>query len=313
MSFLLTNLALRPNPGAAFFIRNIHHYEVYFSAGYAPQAVIQKAWKTFEDSSGKDLFGNTKVVFDGRKNVFSLKQLPINNNDGKFFVYLEGKDTGNSCLRPYNRIRINITKVGEFDMEQLQRFLNKESASTPNCLSAIMIMDILIRHHPFIDYINVGGSFCAPNGMDQLSNGPAVFQGFRPSARSIVGKVMTDIDGNCAPLRNPGTLPEIITKILGLRSIDELRHGMSQRDINKLGKILKAVRIQVVDRSENRLKCRIVKLTPCSAARIMYYDKAGNRKSLVDFFYRRYNRRLAYPFLPCISVEKSYLFSHGGL
>lgn len=93
-------------------------------------------------------------------------------------------------------------------MEELRRFLQGQSACTSNCLTgmfkkknffvkiltrsylntAIMVLDVLIRHLPSMTYSTVGRSFFTPADKRALPNGAEVWQGFYQSARPTVGK-----------------------------------------------------------------------------------------------------------------------------
>lgn len=54
--------------------------------------------------------------------------------------------------------------------------------------TAIMVLDVLIRHLPSMMYSTVGRSFFTPADKRALPNGAEVWQGFYQSARPTVGK-----------------------------------------------------------------------------------------------------------------------------
>jgi eukaryotic translation initiation factor 2C len=100
MSLDLTDLVKRPGAGkvgkpvrvrANFFevtsfpTQNIHHYDVTIDPADAPPAVYRKVWKSFEDVNGQGILTGIKTVFDGRKNVFSPKPLPLGEEQAKQF------------------------------------------------------------------------------------------------------------------------------------------------------------------------------------------------------------------------------------
>ncbi|KAI8986394.1 Piwi domain-containing protein [Pilobolus umbonatus] len=320
MSLELTELVKRPGAGklgkpvrvranffevTAFPLQNIHHYDVTIDPADAPPAVLRKVWKTFEDSDGQGVLKGIRTIFDGRKNVFAPKLLPLGESQaGQFEVDLQEQGAGNT-KRSGGIFKIRIKKAGEVNMEELRRFLNGQSACTSNCLTAIMVLDILIRHQPSLNYTTVGRSFFTPNDKRQLPNGAEVWQGFYQSARPTVGKMMINIDVSATLFHESGPLPEIVVKILGRRSIDDLRRGIPDREITKLEKILKTLRVQVVHRGDKKLKYKIEKLTPSAADRTMFKDDAGNEQSVAQYFAKQYNKRLAFPFLPCVVVRKS--------
>jgi hypothetical protein len=100
MSVNLTELVKRPGAGkvgkpvrvrANFFEvtnftnGNIHHYDVTLDPPSTPPAVQRKVWKTFEDTDGQGILKGIKTVYDGRKNVFSPKPLPLGEDNAMQF------------------------------------------------------------------------------------------------------------------------------------------------------------------------------------------------------------------------------------
>ncbi|CAO0794814.1 unnamed protein product [Mucor circinelloides] len=318
MSLELTELVKRPGAGrsgqpvrvrANFFevtsfpTQNIHHYDVTIDPIDKPPAVYRNVWQKFEDSNGQGILTNIKTIFDGRKNVFSPKPLDLGEEQARAFE-VDLAEGASGPKRNSDVFKIRIKKAGEVNMEELRRFLLGQSACTSNCLTAIMVLDILVRHVPSTLYNTVGRSFFTPADKKPLPNGAEVWQGYYQSVRPTVGKMMVNIDVSSTAFYESGPLPEVVAKILGRRSLDELRRGIPERDLSKLEKILKALRIQIVHRGEKKLKYKITKLTPSPADRTVFKDEAGNEMTVANYFAKQYNKRLNYPFLPCVVVKK---------
>ncbi|KAI9320095.1 Piwi domain-containing protein [Dichotomocladium elegans] len=319
MSLSLTEFVKRPGVGksgksirvranffevASFPTGNIHHYDVTIDPPSAPPALYRKVWKAFEDQDGQGILKGIKAVFDGRKNAFSPKVLPLGEDNAKAFeVTIDGADAA-SKRAGGGQFTIRIKKAGEINMEELNRFLNGQAAQSNNCLTAVMFLDILIRHVPSTTYATVGRSFFIPNDKRALPGGAEVWQGYYQSARPGVGKMFINLDVSATAFHEAGRLPDLVVKYLGRRSIDELRRGISDRDIKKLEKQLKGLKIQVVHRGERNRKYKVTKLTPSPAERTTFKDQDGNEMSVAAYFSKQYNMRLAFPFLPCIVVKR---------
>ncbi|CAO3652743.1 unnamed protein product [Cunninghamella echinulata] len=288
MSRELTQFVLRPGPGKSGKTVRV-------------RTVYRKVWQAFEETTGQTFLNGTKAIFDGRHNLFTPKPLKCGDNDAgiSFEINLqEGKRSG-------GQFKVNIKPVGIVNMAELQRFLDSQIGVTANCLSAIMVLDVLIRHMPSMLYSTVGRSFFINQDSRPLPNGAEVWQGYYQSARPTQGKMMINVDVSATAFYESGPLPEIVAKILGRRSIDDLRRGIPDRDHQKLEKVLKNLKIVVVHRgAEKRLKYKINKLTPSSAEKTIFKDESGNEQSVAQYFGKHYNKRLAYPFLPCIVVKK---------
>jgi len=94
----LTNLVLRPNTGTLgrpiqvrtnFFrvqslpTQNIYHYDVDVEP-FLPQTKLRALWLLFEDAH-PDVVGNSKAIFDGRKNVFSIARFALGQVQAQAF------------------------------------------------------------------------------------------------------------------------------------------------------------------------------------------------------------------------------------
>ncbi|KAI8330896.1 Piwi domain-containing protein [Chlamydoabsidia padenii] len=311
----LTPLVLRPNTGKAgtptrvranfltvttLPTQNIQHLDIQIIPT-APPAVNRKIWQFFESSPGGQQFLNkTKVIYDGRANLFSPKPLKLGQNDAASFEvdFTEGKRSGGV-------FKLNIKIVGSINMTELDNFLKGKSSITNNCLTAIMVLDILIGHAPSLLYPTVGRSFFTPQGSFPLSNGAVAWQGYYQSARPTPGKMMINVDISATAFYEAGPLPELVAKILNRRSVDDLRRGVSERDIKRVSSVLKSIKIKVIHRgAEKQFKYKIARLTPGPADQTMFAKEDGTKMSVASYFQNQYGSRLAYPFLPCVVVKR---------
>ncbi|KAI8099370.1 Piwi domain-containing protein [Halteromyces radiatus] len=313
----LTQLVKRPNIGKAgtpirvrsnFFEmltlpgQNVQHLNIQILPDGHPPALLRKVWQFFQDSpKGQSFLNNVKPIFDGRANLFSSKPLKCgNDNIGiSFEVNLqEGNRSGGV-------FKLNIKPVGVINMSELQLFLDGRSGITNNCLTAIMVLDVLIHQLPSMMYPTIGRSFFTPQDKRPLHNGAEVWQGFYQSVRPTQGKMMINLDVSATAFYESGPLHEMLPKILNRRSLDDLRRGIPDHERIKVEKILKNLKIIVVHRgAEKQLKYKINKLTPTSAENTLFKGKDGNEMTVAHYFQQTYNRRLAYPFLPCVVVKK---------
>ncbi|KAI9243621.1 Piwi domain-containing protein [Phascolomyces articulosus] len=319
MSLNLTDFVLRPGPGKTgkpitvrsnFFeisslpTINIHHYDVKIGDEKAPPAVNRKIWKQFEDMGGQGILkGGILTIYDGRKNVFSPKPLNLGPDQlGQFEVEFQDGVKGAARTKT---IKIQIQKANEINMTEVHQFLQGKQRLTPNSLTGIMAMDVLIRHMPSLTFNTVvGRSFYTPNDSRALSGGLEVWQGFYQSARPGVGKMYINLDVSATAFYEGGRLPDLAVKIIGRRTIDDLRRGLTDRDRIKLEKAIKNLQIQIVHRGEKKFKYKITKLTPSTVERTKFKDQEGKEMTVSQYFTQRYGMRLSYPFLPCVVVKK---------
>src|SRR4051794_433105 len=87
-------------------------------------------------------------------------------------------------------------------------------------------------------------------------------------------------------------------------SLDDLRRVFTERDRIKVEKAIKGLKVRVVHRGENRRKYKIFKLTPTPADKTVFTRTDGPATDVASYFHKQYTRRLAFPFLPCVVVQK---------
>lgn len=100
MSLELIDLVKRPGLGkagkpirvrvnffevTAFPANNIYHSDVEFEPASTPVAIYRKVWHALEKTGARGVFNGIKTIFDGRKNAFSPKVLPLGEEQAASF------------------------------------------------------------------------------------------------------------------------------------------------------------------------------------------------------------------------------------
>jgi hypothetical protein len=116
---------------------------------------------------------------------------------------------------------------------------------------------------------------------------------------------MINIDLSATAFYESGPLINIVVKLLGRRSPDDLRRGINDRERVKLEKEIKNLKIRVTHRGEANAKRRykISKITPQDAQKTKFDDADGHKTDVASYFQKAY-KRLTYPHLPCVVVKK---------
>ncbi|CAB4400131.1 unnamed protein product [Rhizophagus irregularis] len=278
----------------------IIHYDVTIKPEVPPR-LNRKVFNLFSEKN-QEALGGVRPVFDGRTNMFTHKPLPF---EGKSFdVKLEEGNVPVARKRPPEDFRITIRKARDIDMEELFQFLFAKSRMTENCQMAITAMDIIISHEISAKYPTVRNSFYTPQGARSLFGGIEAWQGYYQSARPTRGKMMINIDLSATAFYEEGPLIRMVAKILDLRSPNDLRKGLSDKDRQKVEKRIKNLKIRDNHNPENKRKFKIEKLTKTPASHTTF-DKDGSRIDVKTYFQNQFNKRLIYPFLPCVVVRKT--------
>ncbi|GBB93582.1 hypothetical protein RclHR1_00220016 [Rhizophagus clarus] len=283
---------------------DIFHYDVTITPE-VPQQLNRKVFNIFSEQNRNRALGGARPVFDGRKNMFVHKVLPF-QEAATFEVLLDEEDAPVGRKRPPREFKIKLRKTGQdISMNELYNFLQARGRMTSNCQMAIMAMDVIIRHRPSIVHTTVGRSFYTPQDASPLTGGAEAWQGYYQSARPTMGRMMINIDLSATAFYEHGSLIHIVTKILGRRSPDDLQRGISDRDRLKIERTIKGLKIRDNHRSGNNRKFKIEKLTPTSASQTMFDRGDGSSVDVKTYFLETYNKRLLYPFLPCLIVRRN--------
>ncbi|KAI9364457.1 Piwi domain-containing protein [Zopfochytrium polystomum] len=279
----------------------IHHYEVSISPE-VPPAKSRRVYQLWEDEallSGE--LGGVRPVFDGRKNIFASRPLPLIADAGEFLVDYYDDDEPATKKRGPKKFKLVLIKVGEINMQRLGLFLEGRIGETP--LDAIMALDILLRHRPSLVYTTVGRCFYTSDSAASIANGAQLWQGFHQSLRPSQSQMLINLDVSATAFYQPGPVVDIVAKVLGKISASDLRSAISDKDRIKLEKTLKGLKIVVTHRGHVRRKYRISRVTSTPANRTMFSQgESGTEESVANYFATKYNTTLYFPHLPCLIV-----------
>ncbi|KAG0342673.1 Eukaryotic translation initiation factor 2C [Podila horticola] len=322
MSLPLTHFVKRPGVGRAgrpVSIRSnffpvahlpdvaIHHYDITISSDMPP-AVNRRLFDELIKAYRESDLGGANPVFDGRKNMFSSKELPFESRTFDASLCEEGTPRPN---RPIPVFKVKVKKVAEIRFKELEKFLEGKSPVTPACLTAIQSLDILIRHRPAMLYTTIGRSFYTPDGSVPLYGSLEAWRGFYSSARPTPGRMMVNVNITAAAFHQSISLLETVIKILDLRQLNDLRRTSPPLNWIKVERAIKQLRVTMTHRRGNLRGSRITGLSRRSALETTFkmakQDGTEQEISVAEYFKQAYNRTLDYPMLPCVRIGRETL------
>ncbi|KAG0044454.1 hypothetical protein BGZ83_010322, partial [Gryganskiella cystojenkinii] len=316
----------------------IHHYDVIITPE-VPPSVNRRVFGQFVEQYRISDLQDIRPVFDGRRNMFAPMALPFDSRTLEVVLAVD-VNLRNRAGAP--SFKIKIKKAAEIQLEELGRFLLGRTALSNNCLTSIMALDVLIRHEPAMLYETVGRSFYTPHGSQLLAGGTEVWRGFYQSMRPTPGKMMVNLDVSASTFFQSGSLIEIVVKILGLRTVDDLRRSTALNWV-RVERALKGLRIQGTHRERSSKSFKIFGLTKTAAKDTMFSQRSEEQPGgvggggggtggargppasgstggpkfsqqvavdaikidVVAYFKQAYNYALQFPMLPCIIVGKT--------
>ncbi|KAJ3042709.1 hypothetical protein HDV00_006766 [Rhizophlyctis rosea] len=285
--------------------QDIIQYEVHVAPDANPRT-NRRLYALWEDLNSNGILKNTKPVYDGRKYIYAPRALPLKDNQANFTLELPDEEEDLTRPRQYRRgprkFRVSIRKIAEINMRRLHLFLEGKSFEAPH--DAIAALDILLRHRPSMLYTTVGRCFYTPEGAALIANGAELWQGFHQSVRPSPQKMLLNLDVSATAFFEPGPLVDIVAKVLGKKHADEIRQPLTERDRQKVEKVLKNIKVITTHRGNSRRRWKIAKLTTYSASRTMFpmKEEGGREESVANYFLQRYGAPLHYEHFPCLVV-----------
>jgi hypothetical protein len=163
-------------------------------------------------------------------------------------------------------------------------------------------MDIIISHKVALRYPTVRRSFYTPRATKELPGGLEAWPGYYQSARPTrKGLMMININLTATAFYQRIPLVGLISKILAPYDI---RGGLSGDNRHKVEDIIRKLKITDNHRTGNKRKFKIEGLTPTSASNTMFDRGDGSSIDVKTYFQNFYNKRLQYPYLPCVIVRR---------
>ncbi|KAF9362098.1 hypothetical protein BGX34_006708 [Mortierella sp. NVP85] len=283
---------------------NVHHYDVTITPDVPPK-LNRLVYRTMIERYTQSHLGGSLPVYDGRKNMFSLPELPFKSHT---FEIILPEEENRRNPRPF---KVKIRWAASINFQELHDFLDRRTEMSNNILTAMMALEVMFKHQPAMAYVTVGRSFYTPAGSRQLTGGIEVWNGYYQSVKPTLGRMMINVDVTATAFWQGDTLLALACKILNRRSPDDFRQGFQDREWEKLEKALRGLEFKVIHRGDVRQRFKILGLTRESAQNRLFV-KDEIETDVATYFFKTYGRRLAFPFLPCVKARRdTYLPMEG--
>ncbi|KAJ7600899.1 argonaute-like protein [Mycena floridula] len=252
-----------------------------------------------------DIF-TPKAVYDGRKNIFSSRVLPLGPTNSQTFeimLPLEHNNPRPAGARPPPVTRVRLTKVADINPEVLSRFLDGQQSQSNEVLTAITALNVVIRMAPTMAHPFNSRSFYTDAEIRRVGFGVELWRGYFQSARPSIGRLLINVDISTAMMYKPGPLKDVCLEYLNRGQNVRSLIPLAPRDRNSLQRFLHGVRVDVQTAAGQRSTCSISGLSAEGADRLTFTD-ANNRVSTVAAYYHTAsNLALAHPQLFCIKTK----------
>ncbi|XP_074606189.1 protein argonaute-2-like isoform X1 [Acropora palmata] len=280
---------------------DIHHYDLSISPDKCPRRVNRDIVEAMVSTYHK-VFGEQRPVFDGRKNLYSSRALPIGRKPVDFHVTLPMENSKDKTFK------VTVKWVAQVSLFALEQALEGKHNQIP--FEAIQALDVVLRHLPSMKYTSVGRSFFSPpeGYYHPLESGREVWFGFHQSVRPSQWKMMLNIDVSATAFYKCQPVVEFLCEVLR-KSPQDLQRGKPLTDAErmKLSREIKGLKVEITHCGTMKRKYRVINVTKQPAQSLKFSLKqmdTGQQREITvaRYFQEKHSKKLRYPHLPCLQV-----------
>lgn len=302
-------LPLRPSPGtlgkgirlfANYFqvtglpIGEIVQYDVSVTPD-VPRNMRRRLFLEIELKYRQAEFGGSFVAYDGMANLYSLGPLPKD----QLVLHMQLPGRRPNEMRDF---QFKLRRVSAVNMEILKKFLDGKLDYTP--YDIISALEVIMRHPMCLNNVVVARSIYDGKNVEPISGAVDVWKGYFMSLRPSLGRFLLNVDISASAFIAPGEIIPILRDFLGIPK-NETFDSLHPKERGPIEYFLRACRIEVTHRGENRRRYKIVGLSQSSVEQTFFEDHDGKKVSVAEYFASKYNINLKYPKMPCLMVGSS--------
>ncbi|KAF7292384.1 Argonaute-like protein [Mycena chlorophos] len=244
-----------------------------------------------------------RVVYDGRKNIFSIRKLPFDTGSQEFEVTMADAATNPASGKGPKVYKIKLTHVAEINPEVLRRFVEGDASHDNAVLTAITALNVV---HATLDGLSMHVILLETK---DIGAGLELWRGYFQSVRPGVGKMLINVDISTGTMYKAGPLLALCCEYVGKpNQFNALapKRGFPDRERLRLQRHISGIRILTTHAGPNgevQAAPRVVKkLSTAGANELMFTIREGERISVAQYFQRTQNKPLQYPDVICAEV-----------
>ncbi|KAJ6614026.1 argonaute-like protein [Mycena sp. CBHHK59/15] len=263
-----------------------------------PVAMNMRLIKQLQDHVARDIFENTRAVFDGRKNLFAPVELDLGqSNSREFDVTLPGESANRD--RPPKIYKVRLTQVAKINTEVLHRFIRGQQSHDNTVNTALMALNV---------YPVKGRSFFTPDDAKAIGSGLVLWRGYFQSIRPAVNRMLINVDISTGVMYKPGPLIDLCLEFLQIPNATMLSSQKPDRNRLSLARFIAGIRVQTADAGSGALRTRVVrKLSKEGASQLTFSMRDGGIKTVANYYREVRNQALRYPALLCVEIGQGAL------
>ncbi|KAJ2032663.1 hypothetical protein IWW57_000095 [Coemansia sp. S610] len=295
--------------------RDIYQYDVVIRPERGdfkklpPPAYMRSVFDAAMGEHRKGKLKGTVMVFDSRKVAYAPQrvcgpkealELEISFND-------DGR-TENYVIRLREAAVVNTSILTEF-------MTGRGNINVGEVQSALNALDLAIGSVLHLEMVGFNRSFFTREQSIPTSGGLELWRGFSFSVRPGIDHLYLNVNTAVTAMYTPGSLLEAITRILDVRDPSQLRGRLTVQVLREMSTFLRGLVIFLRHRGiQGRRKFAVRGTTPKGLDEESFDWEDPNKPgmpeniTIAQYYQRRYNIRLNYPFLPGLVGRKNSVF-----
>ena len=258
--------------------------------------------KLVEDNAA--VFSGASPAYDGRRNLYSSVELPLQSDKENFFVEFTDQIYGKPFV-------VSLKLVSKLSAEALAKYLSGKDDQEKNQYfpqDFLQALDVVLRENALEKrYFPVGRSlFSADGGAEEISGSAVALRGFFQSLRPTQQGLTLNVDFSVMAFHEPlGVILYLQKRFEFLRDLPQRKtRGLTGEEKRAIEKALKNLRISVRHRcSDQRFK--ILGLTEETTEDLRFKDRDGKELTILGYYMDQYEIDLQFRKLPCLQISRS--------
>jgi len=190
-----------------------------------------------------------KAVYDGKAILFASHQLRLSGGAaGQFAVAMSDRPppAGAVARRGVYNVKLSRAAAQTIDFSALTDLITERAVSSPRTLTAINLLQLLIRAAPNLMYPHNLRAYYTDAGKEQIGGGLELWRGFFQSVRPSIGRMLVNVDVSVSAMYEAGPLPDVALSVLGrLRNVRDLELAPGDANYRKLKSFFKNIFVRV--------------------------------------------------------------------
>ncbi|KAF8756522.1 argonaute family [Rhizoctonia solani] len=276
----------------------LHHYDDIKTDVPKPVKWNLDVIRTLQEQVAPTIF-TPRAVYDGRKNLFASRRLPLSSRDGKIQTFDVSLEPARPGGRPPRVYQVTLKHVATINPVLLQRYQEGRQSISEEVLTAFTAVNVVVRMDPILRYPFKARSF--------FTDKEELWRGYFQSVRPGMASMLINIDISTGAMHSPGPMIGVCQQILVNNSPNSLvpGQGLSDRDRLKLQRLLVGVRFVTTHRERsgqvsNNPKV-IRRITSQGADTLLFTNSEGNEITVAHYF-QTLGINLSFPRYTCVET-----------